>query len=126
MIWDYKNIEMKRFIQKTFSIKDDAPDTIEDEGRVWVKTRRITSLYCNIKTNEKKVVDNDLYEFEYGKQPDQIIMIDGEEWQWERNLSGFATIADLNGVLKRSHNMKFETKFTQPPLDGSDFPYGVT
>jgi hypothetical protein len=126
MVWDYKNVKLKRFIQKTFSIKDDIPDTIREEGRVWVKTRRITSLYRNVKTNEKKVVDSDLYEFEYGKQPDQTIVIDGEEWRWERNLSGFAVIADLNGVLRRARNMKFETRFTRPPLDGSDFPYGVS
>jgi hypothetical protein len=126
MIWDYKNVKLKRFIQKTFSIKDDVPDTIREGEHTWVKTRRITSLYRNVETKEEKVIDNDLYEFEYGKQPDQTIMIDREEWRWERNLSGFATIADLNGVLKQSHNTKFETRFTQPPLDGSDFPYGVT
>jgi hypothetical protein len=126
MVWDYKNVELKRFIRKTFSIKDEAPDTIEEEGRVWVKTRRIESLYVNTKTGDKKVIDNDLYEFEFGKHPEHIIVIDGCEWRWERNISGFATIADLNGVLKRARNMKFETKFTAPPLDGSDFPYGVT
>jgi hypothetical protein len=126
MIWDYKNAELKRFIQKTFSIGDDVPDTIEEEGRVWVKTRRITSLYRNVKTGVKKVVDNDLYEFEHGGRPGQTIVIDGEDYQWERTLSGFATIADLNGVLKRARDTKFETRFTRPPLDGSDFPYGVT
>jgi hypothetical protein len=126
MVWDYKNNELKRFIRKTFSIKDDAPDTIEEEGRVWIKTRRIESLYVNVKTGGKKIVDNDLYEFEFGKPPDQVIAIDGGEWRWDRNISGFAEIADLNGVLKRSHNMKYEAKFTRPPLDGSDFPYGVT
>jgi hypothetical protein len=126
MVWDYKNVELKRFIQKTFSIKEDAPDTIEEEGRMWIKTRRIESLYVNTKTGEKKTVDSDLYEFEFGKPPEQIITIDGDEWRWERNISGFATIADLNGVLKRARSMKFETKFTAPPLDGSDFPYGVT
>jgi hypothetical protein len=126
MIWDYKNVKLKRFIQKTFSIKDEVPDTINEEGRVWVKTRRITSLYRNVKTNEKKIIDNDLYEFEYGKQPGQTIVAGGEEWRWEKTLSGFAMIADLNGVLKRARSMKFETKFTKPPLDGSDFPYGLT
>jgi hypothetical protein len=126
MVWDYKNVELKRFIQKTFSIKDNAPGTLNEEGRVWVRTRRITSLYRNVKTNEKKTIDNDLYEFEYGGPPGQTIIIDGEEWRWERNLSGFAEIADLNGVLKRARVDGFETKFTKPPLDGSDFPYGVT
>jgi hypothetical protein len=126
MIWDYKNVKLKRFIQKTFSIKDDVPDTIKEEGRVWVKTRRIESLYKSLKTGERKVIDSDLYEFEYGKPPEQTIVIDGEEWRWERNISGFATIADLNGVLKRSHNMGFETKFTRPPLENDGMGYGLT
>jgi RNase P/RNase MRP subunit p29 len=126
MVWDYKNKELKRFIQKTFSIKDDAPDTIEEDGRVWRRTRRIESLYVNTETGEKKVVDHDLYEFEFGKPPDRVITIDGDEWRWERNISGFATIADLNGVLKRSHSMKFETRFTKPPLDSDGFGYGIT
>jgi hypothetical protein len=126
MVWDFKNVKLKRFIQKTFSIKDEVPDRIEEEGHIWLKTRRIKSLYINMKTGEKKTIDNDLYEFEFGKSPEQIITIDGDEWRWERNISGFATIADLNGVLKRARSMKYETKFTRPPLDGSDFPYGVT
>jgi hypothetical protein len=126
MVWDYKNVKLKRFIQKTFSIMDDVPEKIKEEGHVWIKTRRIESLYVNTKTGEKKIVDNDLYEFEFGKQPEHIITIDEDDWRWERNISGFATIADLNGVLKRARSMKYETKFTQPPLDGSDFPYGVT
>jgi hypothetical protein len=125
MIWDYKNVKLKRFIQKIFSIKDDVPDTINEEGYVWVKTRRIESLYINLKTGGKKIVDNDLYEFEFGKPSEKIITIDGEEWRWERNISGFATIADLNGVLKRARNMKFETKHTLPPLSADGFPYGV-
>jgi hypothetical protein len=125
MVWDYKNVELKRFIQKTFSIKDDAPDTLEEEGRVWIKTRRIESLYVNTKTGDRKVVDADLYEFEFGKPPEHTITIDGGEWRWERNISGFATIADLNGVLKRARNMKFETRFTKPPLSADGFPYGV-
>jgi hypothetical protein len=126
MIWDYKNVELKRFIQKSFSIKDDVPDTITEEGYVWEKTRRIESLYVNIKSGEKKVIDNDLYEFEYGVPPEQTIVIDGGEWRRERNVSGFAMIADLNGVLKNSHNMKFETKFTKPPLDNDGMGYGLT
>jgi RNase P/RNase MRP subunit p29 len=126
MTWDYKNNELKQFIQKTFSIKDDIPDTVEEDGRIWVKTRRIESLYINTDTNEKRIIDKDLYEFEFGKPPERVITIDGKEFRWEQNISGFATIADLNGVLKRSHSMKFETKFTKPPLDGADFPYGVT
>jgi hypothetical protein len=126
MVWDFKNVKLRRFIQKTFSIKDEVPDKIKEEGYVWIKTRRIESLYVNTKTGEKKIVDNDLYEFEFGNPPEKIITIDGEEWRWERNISGFATIADLSGVLKRLHNTKYETKFTRPPLDGSDFPYGVT
>jgi hypothetical protein len=126
MIWDYKNVKLKQLIQKTFSIKDDVHEKIKEGGYVWIKTRRIESLYINIKTGDKKVIDNDLYEFEFGKPPEQTIIIDGDEWRWDRNVSGFATIADLNGVLKRNHNMKYETKFTRPPLDGADFPYGVT
>jgi RNase P/RNase MRP subunit p29 len=124
MIWDYKNIKLKRFIQKTFSIKDEVPDTIKEEGHVWVKTRRIISLYCNEKTGKKKIVDNDLYEFEYGKQPGQTFEIDGEVWRWERNLSGFATIVDLNGVFKRLH--KDEIKFTKPPIESDGSGYGIT
>jgi hypothetical protein len=126
MVWDYKNVKLKRFIQKTFSIKDDVPNKIKEEGHVWIKTRRIEALYVNMKTGEKKIVDNDLYEFEFGKPPDQIITIDGDDWRWERNISGFATIAYLNGVLKRLHSTKYETKFKSPPLDGTDFPYGLT
>jgi hypothetical protein len=126
MVWDYKNVRLKRFIQKTFSIKDDVPDTIKEEGHVWIKTRRIESLYVNTKTGEKKTVDNDLYEFEFGKPPEQTISIDGGKWRWERNVSGFAEIADLKGVLKRSHNMKFETKFTRPPLENNGMGYGIT
>jgi hypothetical protein len=126
MVWDYKNVKLKRFIQKNFSIKDEIPNMIKEEGHTWIKTRRIESLYANTKTGEKRIVDNDLYEFEFGKPPEKIITIDGEEWRWERNVSGFATIVDLNGVLKRLHSMKYETKFTKPPLDGADFPYGVT
>jgi hypothetical protein len=125
MVWDYKNVKLRRFLQKTFSIKDEVPNTIKEEGYTWIKTRRIESLYVNTKTGEKRIVDNDLYEFEFGKPPEQIIIIDGEEWRWERNISGFATIADLNGVLKRARNTKFETKFTQPPLSADGFPYGV-
>jgi hypothetical protein len=125
MVWDYKNVKLKQFIQKNFSIKDDVPGIIKEKGRVWIKTRRIESLYVNLKTGEKKIVDNDLYEFEFGKPPEQIIVISGDEWRWERNISGFATIADLNGVLKRAHNMKFETKHTLPPLSADGFPYGV-
>jgi hypothetical protein len=126
MVWDYKNVELKRFIQKEFSIKEEVPDTISEDGVPWVKTRRITSLYRNIKTNEKRVIDNDLYEFDFSERPGQIIIIGGEEWQWERNLSGFATITDFNGVLRRSHNMKFETKFTKPPLESDRMGYGLT
>jgi hypothetical protein len=125
MVWDYKNVELKRFIQKSFSIKDDVPDTIEEEGRIWTKTRRIESLYRNTRNGDKKVVDADLYEFEFGKPPEHVITIGGDEWRWERNISGFATIADLNGVLKRARNMKFETRFTKPPLSADGFPYGV-
>jgi hypothetical protein len=126
MIWDYKNVKLKRFIQKTFSIKDEVPDTIKEEGCIWTKTRRIKSLYVNTRTGEKKAVDKDLYEFEFGKPPEHTMIIDGDEWRWERNISGFAVIADLNGVLKRARNMKYETKFTQPPLSADGFPYGVT
>jgi hypothetical protein len=126
MVWDYKNTELKRFIQKTFSIKDYVPDTINEEGYTWIKTRRIESLYVNTKTGDKKVIDNDLYEFEFGKPPEHTIIIDGDEWRRERNISGFATIADLNGVLKRAHNMKFETKFTRPPLENDGMGYGIT
>jgi hypothetical protein len=126
MVWDYKNVKIKRFIQKTFSIKDDVPDTIREEGYVWVKTRRIESLYKNLKTGAHKVIDNDLYEFEYGKPPEQTIVTDGGEWRWERNISGFAMIADLNGVLKGSHNTGFETKFTKPPLENDGMGYGLT
>jgi hypothetical protein len=126
MVWDYKNVRLKRFIQKTFSIKDDVPDTIKEEGYVWVKTRRIESLYTSIKTGEKRIVDNDLYEFEFGKPPEQIITIDGCEWRRERNISGFAEIADLNGVLKRARNMKYETKFTRLPLENNGMGYGLT
>jgi hypothetical protein len=126
MIWDYKNVKLKRFIQKTFSINEDAPDKIKEDGHVWIKTRRIESLYVNTKTGEKRKIDNDLYEFDFGGPPEKIITIDGDEWQWERNLSGFATIADLNGVLKRAHSMKFETKFTKPPLDNEGIGYGIT
>jgi hypothetical protein len=54
MVWDYKNVKLKQFIQKTFSIKDDVPDTIKERGYVWKKTRRIESLYVNMKTGEKK------------------------------------------------------------------------
>jgi hypothetical protein len=125
MIWDYKNVKLKRFIQKTFSIKEEVPDRIEEEGHIWIKTRRIKSLYVNTRTGEKKTIDKDLYEFEFGKPPEHVIIIGGCEWRWERNVSGFATIADLNGVLKRAHNMKYETKFTQPPLSADGFPYGV-
>jgi hypothetical protein len=126
MIWDYKNIKLKRFIQKTFSINENAPDKIKEEGYVWIKTRRIESLYVNTKTGEKKRLDNDLYEFEFGKPPEKIITIEGDEWRWERNISGFATIADLSGVLKRARSMKFETKFTRPPLENDGMGYGVT
>lgn len=126
MIWDYKNNELKQFIQKKFSIKEASPDTIEHEGRIWVKTRRIKSVYENKKTGEQQIIDNDLYEFEHGKAPDKNIVVDGTEFMWIRNISGFATFTDTNGILKRAHSMKFETKFTKPPLDGSDFPYGVT
>jgi hypothetical protein len=126
MIWDYKNVKLKRFIQKTFSIKDEVPDRIREEGHIWIKTRRIESLYVNTKTGEKKIIDNDLYEFDFGKPPDKIITIDGDEWRWERNTSGFATIADLNGVLKRARNMKYETKFTRPPLENDGMGYGIT
>jgi hypothetical protein len=125
MVWDYKNAELKRFIQKAFSIKDKVPDTVTEEGHVWVKTRRIKSLYANLKTGEKKVIDNDLYEFEFGGPPEQVIVIDGDEWRWERNISGYPVIADLNGVLKRSH-MKYETKFTMPPLENDGMGYGLT
>ena len=124
MIWDYKNVKLKRFIQKTFSIKDTAPDRIEENGYVWEKTRRITSLYYNETTGEKKVVDNDLFEFENGKQPGQTFEIDGEVWRRERNLSGFAAIADLNGVLKRAH--RDEVKFTKPPIESDGSGYGIT
>jgi hypothetical protein len=126
MVWDYKNVKLKRFIQKTFSIKDDVPEKIKEGGYVWIKTRRIESLYVNTKTGEKKIVDNDLYEFEFGKPPEQLIVIDGDEWRWERNISGFAIIADLNGVLKRARNMKFETKFTKPPIESDGSGYGIT
>jgi hypothetical protein len=126
MVWDYKNVKLKQFIQKTFSIKDDVPNKIKEGGYVWIKTRRIESLYVNTRTGEKKIVDNDLYEFEFGKPPDQIIIIDGDAWRWERNISGFATIADLNGVLKRLHNTKYETKFTRPPLENDGMGYGIT
>jgi hypothetical protein len=126
MVWDYKNIELKRFIQRTFSIKDTVPDTIKEGGYVWKKTRRIESVYVNTKTGDKKRVDNDLYEFEFGSSPEKVITIDGDEWQWERNISGFAMIADLNGVLKRARNMKFETKFTKLPLESDGSGYGIT
>jgi hypothetical protein len=126
VVWDYKNVKLRRFIQKTFSIKDDVPDTIEEDGAVWTRTRRIESLYVNTRTGDKKIVDNDMYEFESGKPPERIITLDGDEWRWERNVSGFATIADLNGVLKRARNMNFETKFTRPPLPADGFPYGIT
>jgi hypothetical protein len=126
MVWDFKNVKLKRFIQKTFSIKDDVPDTIKEEGHVWKKTRRIESLYVNLKTGEKQIVDHDLYEFEFGKPPEKIIVIDDNEWRWDRNVSGFATIADLSGVLKRARSMKFETKFTRPPLENDGFGYGIT
>jgi hypothetical protein len=125
VVWDYKNVKLRRFIQKTFSIKDDVPDTIEEDGVIWTRTRRIESLYVNTRTGDKTVVDNDMYEFESGKPPERIITLDGDEWRWERNVSGFAMIADLNGVLKRARNMNFETKFTQPPLPADGFPYGI-
>jgi hypothetical protein len=125
MVWDYKNVKLKRFIQKVFSINDEVPDKIKEEGHIWIKTRRIESLYVNMKTGEKKIVDNDLYEFEFGKSPEKIITIDGDEWRWDRNISGFAIIADLNGVLKRARNTGYETKHTLPPLSADGFPYGV-
>jgi hypothetical protein len=126
MVWDYKNVKLKKFIQKTFPIRDDVPDTIEEDGYVWIKTRRIESLYKNVKTGDRRIIDHDLYEFEFGTPPGQTVTIEGEEWQWERNVSGFAEIADLSGVLKRAHNMKFETKFTRPPLDNDGTGYGIT
>ena len=126
MIWDFKNNELKQFIQRTFSIKDDVPNTLEEGGHVWVKTRRIESLFVNIKTGEKRIIDNDLYEFEFGKPPEKIITIDGEELQWERHISGFATIADLNDVLKRARSTQYDTRFTKPPLESDGSGYGIT
>ena len=75
--------------------------------------------YRNTKTGEIKELDIDVDN--NGHTP-MYLYLDGGEWKAEPNFK--LEVVNSQFFFESAH--RNTVKFTKPPLDGSDFPYGVT